>query len=129
MLLDALGDGLEAHGLRDEGEAADHVPAFFFGHDGGEENDGDVVQERVGADLLGDIAAVDFRHHHIEEDDVRRKIARGEPGLGAVVFLLHDEAPGLFERELEEVGEARFVIDYKDALFCFVWHGCGGVGY
>jgi putative heme-binding domain-containing protein len=117
VILDAAVDRCEAHRLREEGEPGDHLPAFFFRDDRREEDDGHMLQERIGTDLLRHFAAVDLRHHDIEEDDVRPELAGGEPRFRAIVFLEHVIVPGFLEGQFEQPGEAGFIIDNKDAFF------------
>src|SRR5205823_746518 len=84
---------------------------------GGEENNRHLGEKRVRADLLRDIAAVDFRHDDIEEDNIRLELARGEPRFGSVVFLEYDKAPRAFEGQFEEPGKTRFVVHNEDTFF------------
>ena len=79
---------------------------------------------KVGAQVKnfkeGDLAAVLFRHHHIEEHHVRPEIARGEPGFLARIDLLHVEISSPLERKLHQASKTCFVVDQQNPLLGLV---------
>jgi hypothetical protein len=65
----------------------------------------------------GDFAAIRFRHHDIEQDQVRMK-ALGCLMSSPRVILFSDKVPArLLEGELGRVGKVVIVINYQDARF------------
>ena len=78
----------------------------------GEEDDRDLARALVLEELLGDPPAVEPRHHHVEEDDVRPPLARLVEPARAVGRLEHLHALGL-EVDPAEEPDRRLVVDHE----------------
>ena len=73
------------------------------------------MQCRIGLNPSGDFAAIRFRHHDIEQDQVRLKALGRLMSFARVVLFTDEVAARLLERDLGRVGKVTIVIDYQDA--------------
>src|SRR5262249_13869425 len=80
----------------------------------GEEDDRDVLGDRVVEQLLGDAPAVEAGHHHVEQDDVGCRRPRGLDSGRAVACFEHDHAFGL-EVDPTEEPDRLLVVDDENA--------------
>src|SRR5437660_1268941 len=74
-----------------------------------------VMQLGVGLDLCCYFATVSLRHHDIEENHVRLKVASAVMSVGRVVLLHHQIGAGSFEEDFDEAGAIGVVINNQDA--------------
>ena len=79
----------------------------------GEEDDRDVARRRVRRELRGDLPAVELGHHHVEEDELRRRRPNGADGL-ATVCRLDDGQTVALEIDAADRADRSFVIDEQD---------------
>ena len=72
-LVNDIHELFEANGFGDVGIGVQSVAAqnVFLGGRGGEDNDGDVAQLRIGFDLFKQLVAVVFRQVQVEQDQIR----------------------------------------------------------
>ena len=98
---------VEAHGLRQEAEAADlFAVADDFGlrHRAGEEDDGRLGKRGLRLEADGDIGTVEFGHLDVHDDEIGGEAFRGTDGLEGVVLRLHAKAGERLECDFQHVG-------------------------
>ena len=95
-------------------------PSFRFRHQSRQKDNRYSVQCRIGLNPSGDFAAIRFRHHDIEEDQVRLKALGCLMSFARVVLFTDEVATRPLERDLGRVGEVSIVIDYQNG--CFFLH-------
>src|SRR5579872_6376515 len=99
---------------------------FFISNQRGEENDGDVGGGVVCLEITGDVAAVGFGHHDVEEDDIGFEFSGGGDGVESIVFFADFILPGLLERHAHHEREVRLVVHDQDSRFRWGGHLCHG---
>src|SRR5262249_34718908 len=101
-------------GLRDVVDAADVEAARTVPGLGArrEEDDRDRARALVLEQLLGDAPAVEPRHHHVEEHDVRSPLARLVQAARAVGGL-EDVHPLGLEIDAAKEADRRLIVDYE----------------
>ena len=86
-----------------------------FGDERGEKDDRRSLQFRISLNLCGYFASICFRHHYVEQDQIRPKILGTLMSLGSVVLFQHGVAACLFEKDFDQVGSVAVVINNQDA--------------
>ena len=123
-LLDALGQCCKAGRFGDEEVPGDHRSVrgcFLRGDDRGEKDHRHAFEFRVELELRGQVAGIDFRHHHVEKDEVGLKVASRLEGVAGVVFSAHRVGTGAFEVHFYRACDAGFVVDERMRLVFMVW--------
>ncbi len=89
--------------------------SFRFGHQSRQKDNGYSVQCRIGLNPSGDFTAIRFRHHDIEQDEVRLKALGGLMSSARVVLFNDEVAARPLERDLGRMGKITIVINDQDA--------------
>ena len=104
------------HGLGEEVIGAGFQPAHAIGRliEGRYHHDRDVVSQRIGLETAANLKTIQFRHHHIEQDDVARGPFAQSQRLGTAV---RNRDVKIFRREtrFEQLYVRGHVVHDKDA--------------
>src|SRR5438309_6582400 len=94
-------------------------PSFRFRHQSRQKDNRYSAQSRIGLNPSGDFAAIRFRHHDIEEDQVWLKALGCLMSFARVVLFTDEVAARPLERDFGRVGKVMIVVDYQDARLLF----------
>ena len=97
-----------------------------FGDERGEKDDRRSLQFGISVNLCGYFASIFFRHHYVEQDQIRPKILRTLTSLGSVVLFQHGIAACPFEKDFDQVGSVAVVINNQDASLSIDAEGIRG---
>src|SRR5579884_2638237 len=110
MFLNAMRNRGKADRLCKEWKSSQLMLRLLLGNDRREKNDRHTFKRGIRADLLRHLAAIDPRHHDVEEDDLRLEATRGQPRLRRVILFLNFIKAAPLQSQFYQPGKARFII-------------------